>query len=199
AGGTAEPGWYDRPAPAAAALPARKAAAAKPAGWKRPLAVAIPVLAALGIATGIALGVGGGTPSPGSADSGSAEPSAGPDGVIAKDVSPFDFKAGDCFTDFQAVTLNATVVTCSTPHAAQIIGTFSYRPSDTFPGKEALNVKAEQVCTAIKLNKTAEKHSTVRTSYGLPSEGTWREGDRRIDCFVILDGGNKLTGSLIGD
>ncbi|NKX51933.1 hypothetical protein HER39_15445, partial [Arthrobacter deserti] len=47
-------------------------------------------------------------------------------------------------------------------------------------------------------NEHADKYPTLRTSYGMPSEGTWQEGDRRIDCFVIVDGGNKLKDSLIG-
>lgn len=199
-GSPAEPGWYSKPAPATGELPVRGTAPDPQPGWKRWLAIGVSLLVILGVVAGIALSL---RPDPSTAHSGdagadAASADAGPDGVIAKDVSPLDFKAGDCFTDFQAVTLNATVVTCSTPHAAQIIGTFSYQPSDQFPGKDALNAKAEQVCTAIKLTKQADKYRSLRTSYGMPSEGTWQEGDRRIDCFVIVDGGNKLKESLIG-
>ncbi|MCG2623562.1 septum formation family protein [Arthrobacter sp. I2-34] len=198
-GGPAEPDWYTRPAPATSKLAAQRARPAGPAGWKRWLAIGIPVLAALAVTAGIFLSLRQDPSAARSADASASESAGtGPGGVIAKDVSPLDFKAGDCFTDFQAVTLNATVVTCSTPHAAQNIGTFSYQPSDPFPGKDALNAKAEQVCTAIKLNKQAGKYPSLRTSYGMPSEGTWQEGDRRIDCFVIVDGGNKLKESLIG-
>lgn len=198
-GGPAGPGWFAPPAPAAAEVPASGTGAAAPAGWKRWLAIGVPVLVVLGVLAGIGLSLrGGGSPAASGAQAASAQPSAGPDGVIAADVSPFDFKAGDCFTDFQAATRSATVVTCSTPHAAQIIATFAYQPSDTFPGKDALNVKAEQVCSSVKLNEHADKYPTLRTSYGMPSEGTWQEGDRRIDCFVIVDGGNKLKDSLIG-
>jgi hypothetical protein len=199
-GSPVEPGWYSKPAPATGELPVHRSAPVQRPGWKRWLAIGLPVLAVLAVVAGIALSLRPDPSSAQSADAGadSASADAGPDGVIAKDVSPLDFKAGDCFTDFQAVTLNATVVTCSTPHAAQIIGTFSYQPSDPFPGKDALNAKAEQACTAIKLTKQADKYSSLRTSYGMPSEGTWQEGDRRIDCFVIVDAGNKLKESLIG-
>ncbi|NKX55262.1 septum formation family protein [Arthrobacter mobilis] len=198
--GAPQPGWYADPAPAAGATPEpeRKPDAAGPVRWKRWLLAGIPAVLILAAIAGIVFSLRGGTSSAQTTDSSPVSSSPGPDGVIAEDVSPFDFKAGDCFVDFEAVTRNATVVSCSTPHAAQIIGTFSYQPSDTFPGKDALNVKAEEVCSAVKLNQDAQKHKALRTTYGMPSEGTWQEGDRRIDCFVIADGGNKLTGSLIG-
>jgi hypothetical protein len=126
-----------------------------------------------------------------------AQASPGADGVIAENVTPFDFKAGQCFIDFKAATQNATVVTCETPHAAQLVGTYFYKEADKFPGKDALNVQAEKFCGAIELNGKAADYPALRNSYGLPSEGTWQEGDRRIDCFVVSDKGNAIKASLI--
>jgi hypothetical protein len=125
--------------------------------------------------------------------------SPGADGIIAEDVSPFDFEEGQCFIDFEAATQNATVVSCETPHAAQLVGTYFYEEADEFPGKDELNVQAEEFCSAIELNDNADEYANLRNSYGMPSEGTWQEGDRRIDCFVISDEGNNISASLIGE
>lgn len=135
--------------------------------------------------------------SPAASSAAGAEATPGADGVIAENVTPFDFKSGQCFIDFKAATQNATVVTCETPHAAQLVGTYFYKEADKFPGKDALNVQAEKFCGAVELNDKAADYPALRNSYGLPSEGTWQEGDRRIDCFVVSDKGNAIKASLI--
>jgi hypothetical protein len=139
----------------------------------------------------------GGAASP-SSSQGEAE-TANADGVVAEDVSPFDFQQGQCFTDFEAVMRNATVVTCDTPHTAQLVGTFSYGDDEEFPGADELNIKAQAVCTAVELNDAAAESPELKDSYGMPSKETWAQGDRRIDCFKIAAEGEEITGTLIGE
>jgi hypothetical protein len=138
----------------------------------------------------------GGAASPSSSQS-EAE-TANADGVVAEDVSPFDFKQGQCFTEFEAVMRNATVVTCDTPHSAQLVGTFSYGADEEFPGADELNIKAQAVCTAVVLNDAAAEAPELKDSYGMPSKETWARGDRRIDCFKIAAEGEQITGTLVG-
>lgn len=138
----------------------------------------------------------GGAASPSTSQS-KAE-TANADGVIAEDVSPFDFQQGQCFTDFEAVMRDATVVTCDTPHTAQLVGTFSYGADEEFPGADELNLKAQEVCTAVVLNDSAADQPELKDSYGMPSKETWAQGDRRIDCFKIADEGEEITGTLVG-
>ncbi|MET1152639.1 septum formation family protein [Arthrobacter sp.] len=139
----------------------------------------------------------GGAASPSSSQS-EAE-TADADGVVAEDVSPFDFQQGQCFTEFEAVMRDATVVTCDTPHTAQLVGTFSYGADEEFPGADELNIKAQEVCTAVVLNDAAAEVPELKDSYGMPSKETWAQGDRRIDCFKIAAEGEQITGTLVGE
>lgn len=129
--------------------------------------------------------------------SGIATASPGADGVIAEDVSPLDFERGQCFIDFEGVTQNATVVSCTTPHAAQLVGTFFYPEGDQFPGRDALNVKASEFCKDLALSPAMSSYQNLSRLYVFPSEGTWQAGDRRIDCFVQSKDGNVITVSLM--
>ena len=200
AAGTSKQGdWFSAGPP-----PARKPAAGsgedgRPA-LKPLLLIGAGILAAIIIIVVIIVSLANRGTEPGSqaaSSSAGAEATPGADGVIAENVTPFDFKAGQCFIDFKAATQNATVVTCETPHAAQLVGTYFYEEADKFPGKDALNVQAEKFCGAVDLNDKAADYPALRKSYGLPSEGTWQEGDRRIDCFVVSDKGNAIKASLI--
>src|SRR5699024_9768451 len=49
-------------------------------------------------------------------------PSPGLDGIIATNVSPENFLAGDCLADYSDADSPADIVECSTPHNAQLVG-----------------------------------------------------------------------------
>lgn len=168
--------------------------------WKPLVIIGAVVIVAVVIIVMIVSSLTSGSPAGGAASpssSHSAAETANADGVVAEDVSPFDFQQGQCFTEFEAVMRHATVVTCDTPHKAQLVGTFSYGEDEEFPGADELNMKAEDVCTAVVLNDSAADHPDLKDSYGMPSEETWAQGDRRIDCFKIAVEGEQLTGSLV--
>ena len=202
-GGTPQNTWYSIGQPPSGKKPAAAPGSADRPRGKALLFIGLGIVAAIVIIVVIIISLlNRGGESTGTATSSSpavAEKSPGADGIIAKDVSPFDFKEGQCFIDFEAATQNATVVSCETPHAAQLVGTYFYEEADEFPGKDELNVQAEEFCSAIELNDNAGEYENLRNSYGMPSEGTWQEGDRRIDCFVISDEGNNISASLIGE
>lgn len=195
--------WYSVGEPPSGRKPAAAAGPADRPRGKALLFIGLGIVAAIVIivVTIISLLNRGGEPTDPTASSSPAiaEKSPGADGIIAEDVSPFDFEEGQCFIDFEAATQNATVVSCDTPHAAQLVGTYFYEEADDFPGKDELNVQAEEFCSAIELNDNASEYQNLRNSYGMPSEGTWQEGDRRIDCFVISDEGNNISTSLIDE
>ncbi|EMY34750.1 hypothetical protein D477_008033, partial [Arthrobacter crystallopoietes BAB-32] len=201
AGQEAQETWYSAGPPPAGQPPATDGEG-RPA-LKPLLLIGAGILAAIIIIVVIVVSIANrgsdsGAPAPSSS---AAQPQASPgaDGVVAENVSPFDFEAGQCFIDFQAATQSATVVTCDTPHAAQLVGTYFYEEAEEFPGKDALNVQAEEFCGAVDLNENAADYPNLRNSYGMPSEGTWEEGDRRIDCFVISDEGNTIKTSLVSE
>lgn len=121
--------------------------------------------------------------------------SAEDDGVIAENVSPFDFQQGQCFIDFTDATQEATVVSCSAPHEAQLVNTFSYDENDAFPGEDELISRADELCRNTQLNDAAQDYE-LRQQTAYPQPESWTQGDRRVDCFIrVPDGG--LTESLI--
>ncbi|WP_051299013.1 septum formation family protein [Arthrobacter castelli] len=184
------PGWFntaDPPDPQQRPQPRRSRKKAS----KAPLFLGIGVAAALivGIILIATMLTGNGT----------TEADSKPDGngVIAEDVSPFDFEQGQCFTDFTDATEPATVVTCETPHQAQLVNTFHYEDDADFPGEEALAQKAEELCRSTGMNAEANNYGDrLRQQTAYPQAESWQQGDRRVDCFIRITSG-EITGSLI--
>lgn len=134
-----------------------------------------------------------GTPAPaGSSSSPTAERGALP----LENVSPLDYRLGDCFKDFDANAAKSTVVACDTAHSAQLIQIESYAASDAYPGRDALKQKALDACKAAQLT---DKSGNYALSYKLayPSSSSWGTGDRRVDCYVASDAGNVIMESLL--
>ena len=117
-------------------------------------------------------------------------------GVLEDSVAPVDLEAGACLKDFQSVNAEVTVVTCDTPHNAQLVATQSYAESDTFPGTDSLAAKAEEVCSSVIYTDAASKYTDLELNRAVPTQNSWNAGDRRVDCFVVA-AGEDLTESLI--
>lgn len=109
----------------------------------------------------------------------------GIDGIIARDAPASQFVAGDCLTDFEGPLDRATIVTCRTPHTAQLIGIA--RLDDTpYPGDARTATKAEAACKAIRLDPAALSEGAWTYEFSSPSQGTWAAGDRNVACFLTL-------------
>lgn len=132
-------------------------------------------------------------PTPTTAVSRNASP--GVDGIIARSVPPEQLEPGDCLTDFRSVEETATVIDCQSPHTAQLIGRKTWPDQAAFP-TEGLRGAAEEFCGQIQLTGSPEAQIRIEISH--PAEGTWAEGDRRVDCVAhALQG--TLTTSLTTD
>ena len=117
--------------------------------------------------------------------------------VIVAAASPLDWIAGDCLRGFTSAGAAADVVLCSSPHSAQLVGTFEYPKSDTYPGEDALKAKGSDVCNAVQYTDAAKDYKGLKSFKAYPSEATWNElGDRRVDCIVSDPSGNNLSASL---
>ncbi|MGM0928423.1 MAG: septum formation family protein [Actinomycetota bacterium] len=209
-GSAPEKKWYSTPASGGtppdgagddAATEDSAAGSGRNIDWKPLVIIGAVVVVAIVIIAIIVSSLTGSSPAGGAASPSSSQSeaeTANADGVVAEDVSPFDFQQGQCFIKFEAVMREATVVTCDTPHKAQLVGTFSYGDDEEFPGADELNIKAQAVCTAVVLNESAADQPELKDSYGMPSEETWAQGDRRIDCFKIAAEGEEITGTLVG-
>lgn len=126
----------------------------------------------------------------------SSSPTAERGALPLENVSPLDYRLGDCFKDFDANAAKSTVVACDTAHSAQLIQIESYAASDAYPGRDALKQKALDACKAAQLT---DKSGNYALSYKLayPSSSSWGTGDRRVDCYVASDAGNVIMESLL--
>lgn len=123
----------------------------------------------------------------------SRNPSPGIDGIVARQVPPEQQQPGDCLTDFQSLEEPVTVVECEKGHEAQLIGRKTWPDSAAFP-EGGMRGPAEEFCGQIPL--TGSPQAQVRIEISHPNQGTWEEGDRRVDCVAhALEG--TLSESLV--
>lgn len=137
---------------------------------------------------------------PGAEASSSTTPGA--DGIIAEGISPLDLESGDCVLDFNSTDVSAdvTTVSCTTPHNAQLLATTSLPEGAEFPGEAALNASGDELCNSVPIDENAATdYPSLTLTQVTPTTGTWADGDRRIDCFVVSDEGRVITDSLLAD
>lgn len=118
----------------------------------------------------------------------------GVDGIVARGVPPVQLEPGDCLTDLESVSDPATVVECDREHEAQLVGRKLWPTERAFP--EDMQGDAKAFCATIELAGTDQAQVVVEISH--PAEGTWAEGDRRVDCVAVAQDG-RLTASLVAE
>jgi hypothetical protein len=120
-------------------------------------------------------------------------------GVLEEDVAPIELESGACLSGFTGVNDPTNVVTCETPHNAQLVATATYDEGDEFPGSDALTERADEVCAGVRYTESAAADSDLdlQVNKAVPTPASWEDGDRRVDCFVVAGEGRELTESLI--
>jgi hypothetical protein len=116
--------------------------------------------------------------------------------ALPADIESKDYRLGDCFADFDSNASKARAVECTTPHSAQLGAVFNYQAGDSFPGTNALQEKGREVCRTVILNEASGKYKLLQQNV-YPSSTSWDSGDRRVDCFIVVDSGNALKESVI--
>jgi hypothetical protein len=106
------------------------------------------------------------------------------------------YAKGDCFVDFDAAATSGTTVECSQPHSAQLVGVENAPAEEAYPGREALEQRAGQLCKAPDI-KLPENTGNLKQSSAYPSQEGWASGDRRMDCYIVTTDGNTLTASFL--
>ncbi|WP_051389265.1 septum formation family protein [Arthrobacter sp. 35W] len=127
---------------------------------------------------------------------GSTGGGASDDGLVLADVTPLDWIQGDCLRGFKDAATSADVVLCETPHSAQLVATSFYSDSDSYPGVDALKAKATATCDSVELVSAADNYN-LKTATAYPSENSWGQGDRRVDCLVFDPTGDNITETLV--
>lgn len=118
-------------------------------------------------------------------------------GPLPRDTEAKDFQVGDCFADFDPNAPKARAVPCDTEHSAQLGAVHIYPADDSFPGTNALKDKGREVCGNVKLNHEAADKYVLLQQNVYPSTTSWDRGDRRVDCFIVVDSGNTIKEDLL--
>lgn len=107
----------------------------------------------------------------------------------------------DVTDDLGAEVTKLPVIDCDLPHTDEIYAVVDYDVNDVFPGLEALETFAQQVCVREfePYVGVSAFDSTLNFTYLTPTLGSWNDHDDRAVLCVLRDGGSAtLTGSMQG-
>ncbi len=113
----------------------------------------------------------------------------------------FTLEVGTCFDDTEESQVSSVPeVDCAEPHDNEVFAVFDYPETDTFPGNEALDAAATDLCIAQFEDYvgTAYIDSTLEVFPIIPTEASWDDGDREVICALYNNDFSKLTGSMRG-
>ena len=113
----------------------------------------------------------------------------------------FTLDVGTCFDDTDETEISSVPeVDCSDPHDNEVFAVLDYTGSDTYPGSEAMNADARQLCLeAFEEYVGLPYEESAFEVYPItPSESGWDTGDREIICALYNPDFSKLTGSVQG-
>jgi hypothetical protein len=115
-------------------------------------------------------------------------------------VDPSSLASGECLAEFTDITEDAARVDCSEPHNAQLVASESYPEDAEFPGREQLGLRAEAACADASSTidpDVVTEDLRVTLLNAVPTTETWADGDRRVDCFAVVEDGGTLNRSLL--
>lgn len=115
-------------------------------------------------------------------------------------VDPSSIAAGDCLADFTGITEDAVPVDCGEAHNAQLVASENYPEDAEFPGREQLGLRAEAACAAASAAIDPDAVTDdlrITLLRATPTSRTWADGDRRVDCFAVVEDGDTLSRSLL--
>ena len=106
----------------------------------------------------------------------------------------FSLKTGECINpNGQA----ATIVSCNTPHDAEVFATFPL-PGSKWPGTTAVSAAASAGCsTRLTGYLNPQLAISLASTYIYPDQVAWQAGTRTVICEVRATKG-QLTGSVRG-
>ena len=115
--------------------------------------------------------------------------------VTYRPAAVFSLRAGDCINSSQN-GLSVTILSCATPHDAEVFATFSLTGS-SWPGEAAVQQRASSGCTnrlAGYLNPQL-LNAGLTQQYVYPNRDAWKAGVHTVVCEVSSASG-PLSGSV---
>jgi len=115
--------------------------------------------------------------------------------VTYRPAAVFGLRPGECINSGSNV-LSVTVVSCATPHDAEVFATFSL-PKMSWPGASAVQQAAGDGCQSRFGGYLNPQLATadLAQEYVYPNQDAWQAGERTVVCEVRADSGS-LTGSV---
>jgi hypothetical protein len=107
----------------------------------------------------------------------------------------YALRAGDCINSSQN-GLSVTILSCATPHEAEVFATFSLTGS-SWPGSTAVEQQANSGCADRIAGYLDPQllNAGLMQEYVYPNRGAWQAGVRTVVCEVSSSTG-PLTGSV---
>jgi hypothetical protein len=115
--------------------------------------------------------------------------------ITYRPAAVFGLRPGECINS-GANGLNVTVVSCKTPHDAEVFATFRL-PATGWPGTSTVQQDAGNGCASLLggyLNP-ALATADLTQEFVYPDEAAWKAGERTVICEVSAASG-PLTGSV---
>jgi hypothetical protein len=138
-----------------------------------------------------------------------AERDEGGEITDAGEESVFDLKVGDCFNtpgdpqdgeDEEVASVDA--IPCGEPHDNEVYHEYRFAGSlvEPYPGEEAVVMEAAEGCFAEfeGFVGLSYEESELELNAILPTETSWKDGDRIALCYVFALDFSKLTGTMEG-
>ncbi|MCI0689653.1 MAG: septum formation family protein [Sporichthyaceae bacterium] len=108
-----------------------------------------------------------------------------------------ELELGNCFAEPSGDLVERLIrLDCAGPHDAEVYAVVDLPPSPTYPGDDAVEAQADQVCTDAS---TAIDDSLLPGSatigYFFPAEENWSSDDATALCYIATDD-EPLVGSV---
>ena len=115
--------------------------------------------------------------------------------ITYRPAAVFGLRPGECINS-AGNGLNVTVLSCATPHDAEVFATFSL-PEGPWPGASAVQQDAGNGCVSRLGGYLNPQLATAALSqeYVYPNQAAWQAGERTVVCEVRSVSG-QLTGSV---
>jgi hypothetical protein len=115
--------------------------------------------------------------------------------ITYRPAAVFGLRPGECINS-AANGLNVTLLSCATPHDAEVFATFSL-PAGAWPGASAVQLEAGNGCVSRFGSYLNPQLATadMTQEYVYPNQAAWQAGERTVVCEVRAVTG-KLTGSV---
>lgn len=120
--------------------------------------------------------------------------------VPAENTSIFQLSPGQCYDRPEEDGLyEVAVVPCEVAHDLQMYALFQL-DEPAWPGADTVHELADAGCRQQFLAFTGATPEESEFGYTMytPSEGSWSEGDRQVQCALQLNSGGRMVGPQSG-